>query len=136
MVYSPGVCIIRGDDPDEANWHSPVNVDILTSPAVNAKVVLSRVTDIEAEKKEIKKVMVERMARILFLFEHKGVDALVLGSFGTGAFGNDVDTIVGIWKELLGPGGRFAESFRHITFGVIPNETYTRFKDVLGSLGR
>jgi len=134
MIYSRNVHIIRDDDPDEAKWHPPVIVDVLTSPAVNAKVVLNRVTDVEAEKEEIKKVMVERMARILFLFEHKGMDAIVLGSFGTGAFGNDVDTIAGIWKNLLGPGGRFADSFRHITFGVIPNETFTRFKHILGSL--
>jgi uncharacterized protein (TIGR02452 family) len=132
MIYSPKVHVIRDDDSQDAKWHSPVVVDILTSPAVNAGVVMSRTKDVAAEKERIKEVMIERMARILFLFEHKGVDALVLGSFGTGVFKNDITTIAGIWKSLLGPGGRFEQSFRHVVFGVIPNDTYLEFKDILG----
>jgi uncharacterized protein (TIGR02452 family) len=134
MIYSPKIQIIRSDDMPSAEWHPPVEVDMITAPAANAGVVLGRAKNVGTEKERIREVMTERMARILFLFEQEGVDALVLGSFGTGAFKNDVETIASIWKSLLEPGGRFARSFRYIVFGVIFNDTFTKFKEILGPL--
>lgn len=127
MLYSPDVLVIRDDDAKAAKWHPPVTVDVVTSPAVNAGVVLGKIKDssrIEKEREKINEVMVERMARILFLLEHKGADVIVLGSFGTGVFRNDVNAVANIWKQLIGPGGRFSRSFSRIVFAVIPNETY------------
>ena len=70
-----------------------MEVDVVTSPAVNAKAVRARMGDgqtPEAERKveeSIDGIMRERMARVLCLFQVKGLRNLVLGSFGTGAFG-------------------------------------------------
>jgi len=139
MLYSPDVLVIRDDDAKAAKWRPPVTVDVVTSPAVNAGVVLGRIKDnsqIEREKERIRVVMVERMARILFLFEHKGVDTIVLGSFGTGVFRNDVKVVANIWKHLVGPGGRFARSFRRIVFAVIPNETYRDYVNIFKDLAK
>ncbi|KAI8978251.1 hypothetical protein BD414DRAFT_421992 [Trametes punicea] len=136
MIYSPGVTVFRNDSGD---WVEPIQVDVLTSPAVNAGIVRStphgRVAGPEVEVK-IEEVMRERMARILYLFEIKGVKSLVLGSFGTGVFRNNVKTIATIWADLLmGDNARFRESFDHVVFAILGKETYEEFKAVFESRG-
>jgi len=74
------------------------------------------------------------MARILFLFEQQGVRNVVLGSFGTGVFRNDVGMIADIWFDLLAEdGARFAHSFDRVVFGIIDQQTVKRFKAVFES---
>ncbi|KAJ7092939.1 hypothetical protein B0H15DRAFT_833018 [Mycena belliarum] len=123
MIYSPAVVAFRADD---GAWMPPMEIDVLTSPAVHAGLVRRRAhgvsVDVEAE---IASTMRERMARVLFLFERRGVRNLILGSFGTGVFQNDVDVVAGIWAELLG--GRFARSFRYVAFAVMDNSTCEQF---------
>ena len=73
----------------------------------------------------------QRMARILFLFEKHGIRTIVLGSFGTGVFKNDVRTVAGLWRELLvGDKAPFRTSFDRVQFAIIGHETYTTFLDV------
>jgi len=73
-------------------------------------------------------VMRERMARILSLFETRGVRNLVLGGFGTGVFRNDVAVVARIWAELLSvPGGRFTQSFDRVFFAILGNRTFVDF---------
>lgn len=129
---------MRDDDIRHASWREPAIVDIVTSPAVNVGVVLRGRTEEQriAGKKIIEVVMRDRMGRILFLFEHKGVDDLVLGSFGTGVFKNDVAMVANVWKDFFAQGGRFSNSFRRVTFAVIGSETFAQFKDILGPLER
>ncbi|KAI0330434.1 hypothetical protein GY45DRAFT_754853 [Cubamyces sp. BRFM 1775] len=136
MIYSPGVTVFRNDAGD---WVEPLQVDVLTSPAVNAGVVRNslhgRVAGAAVEDK-IEQVMRERMARILFLFESKGVKSLVLGSFGTGVFRNNVDTIASIWADLLvGDNARFKDSFDHVVFAILGKDTYDTFRAVFESRG-
>jgi uncharacterized protein (TIGR02452 family) len=79
----------------------------------------------------IEGVMRERMARILFLFEQQGLRNIVLGSFGTGVFRNDISMIADIWFDLLAEeGARFMYSFDRVVFGIIDNRTVERFKAV------
>ncbi|KAJ7758748.1 hypothetical protein B0H16DRAFT_1370463 [Mycena metata] len=124
MVYSPRVVIFRTDDGASA---VPMEVDVLTSPAVYAALVRKHSEgDPEAE---ITRVMRERMARILFLFERRQVRNIILGSFGTGVFENDVDTVAAIWAELLcGPRARFRHSFAYVAFAVMDDATYLQFR--------
>ncbi|KAI9064780.1 hypothetical protein FKP32DRAFT_1611019 [Trametes sanguinea] len=136
MIYSPGVTVFRDD---HGEWVEPIQVDVLTSPAVNAGVVREtlhgRVAGDSVEGK-IEQVMRERMARILFLYEMKGVRNLVLGSFGTGVFRNDVKTIATIWADLLmGDNARFKDSFDHIVFSILGKETYETFRTVFENRG-
>lgn len=136
MIYSPGVAVFRDD---AGGWVPLALVDILTSPAVNAGVVRTtlhgRVAGAGVEDK-IEQAMRERMARILFLFETKGVRSLVLGSFGTGVFKNNVGTVARIWADLLiGDDSRFKDSFDHVVFAVLGKDTYEEFRTVLASRG-
>ena len=143
MIYSPDVLLIRDDD---GNWTAPVEVDVLTSPAVNAGVVRKTLhgreagsgeedmTEKEMEERTevedmIEKEMKERMARILFLFEQRDVRNVVLGSFGTGVYQNKVGTVAKIWRDLLVvEGARFKDTFDRVVFAILGRETFVEFK--------
>jgi len=127
MIYSPDVTIFRDDD---GGWTPPFDVDVLTSAAVNAgelrKSTRGRIFGVEDN---IEKEMKERMGRILFLFEKEGVSDVVLGSFGTGVFRNDVSVVAKIWADLVAvPGARFKNSFGRILFAITGEKTFSEFE--------
>lgn len=126
MIYSPDVHLFRDDD---GAWLPPLAVDVLTSPAVNAGQVRRQGRSTPAKLEErIQDTMHERMGRILALFERKKVRNLVLGSFGTGVFQNDVRAMAAIWYELLqAPGARFAGSFDRVVFAIPDESTAKQF---------
>jgi uncharacterized protein (TIGR02452 family) len=133
MIFSPSVIVLRDD---AGGWVPPHQIEVVTCAAVNAGVVRGRAggdsdTDTAAR---IEGVMRERMARILFLFEQQGLRNIVLGSFGTGVFRNDVSMIADIWFDLLAEeGARFMHSFDRVVFGIIDKRTVERFKAVFES---
>ena len=126
MIYSPGILLIRDD---RGGWTPPTEVNVLTSPAVNAGV--ARRTQVAGESVEgkIEVAMRERMARILFLFEKQAVQDVVLGSFGTGVFRNNVGMVARIWADLLAvKDARFKTSFDRVTFAILGKATFDQFK--------
>ena len=143
MIYSPNVILFRTDDGD---WLKPVRVEVVTSPAVNAKEARERYRNqVQAGgdggragsqlEVLIRDVMRERMARVLALFELRGVKHIVLGSFGTGVFQNDVRVVAGIWRELVyGRHARFATSFDNVLFAIPDKRTMDKFKDGFGPI--
>jgi len=130
MIFSPDVTILRADSGKLAE---PIQIDVVTSAAVNAGVArrtLNGQVAREAEEVKIGRVMKERMGRILFLFEKHGIKDLVLGSFGTGVFQNKVSLVAAIWAELLvAPGARFANSFDRVVFAILGHPTFVEFKN-------
>ncbi|KAK7691999.1 hypothetical protein QCA50_005404 [Cerrena zonata] len=130
MIYSPRVIIIRDD---EGGWIEPLEVDVVTSPAVNAGVV-RKSTKVTSEA--IEDTMRERMGRLLYLFERNGIRNIVLGSFGTGAFRNEVGMVVRIWSDLiLEEAGRYHRAFDNIVFAVLGHETFEKFREVFADKG-
>jgi len=128
MIYSPGVEVFRDDD---GTLTKPFRIDVLTSAAVNAHEVRqspqAHLLGRTKTEEKIEFVMKERMAQILFLFERRGVRNLVLGSFGTGVFRNDVGVVARIWAELLAPGARFERSFDRVFFAILGKRTFVDF---------
>ncbi|TEB38141.1 hypothetical protein FA13DRAFT_1725777 [Coprinellus micaceus] len=130
MIYSPRVVFFRDDD---GGWLSPTFADVLTCAAVNAKQVRASeryqwTPDIE---RRIEDTMKERMGRILELFEYRHAKNLVLGSFGTGVFQNDVGMVAGAWRELLRDrGARFRFSFDRVLFAIPDERTAREFEEV------
>jgi len=114
----------------------PLPVDVVTSPAVNAGKVRRRYWPGKSLELKIVAMMHERMARILALFEMKGATSLVLGSFGTGVFQNDVGVVARIWKDLLlKHNSRFKSSFREVVFCIPDERTSAVFAGALMPLG-
>ncbi|KAH9177500.1 hypothetical protein EDB89DRAFT_2112055 [Lactarius sanguifluus] len=124
MIFSPSVLVLRDDD---GAWVPPYQIEVVTCAAVNAGVVRQRAGDSLGQDTvaRIEGTMRERMARILFLFEQRGLRNIVLGSFGTGVFRNDVG--------MAEDGARFAHSFDRVVFGIIDRQTVERFKAVFES---
>ncbi|KAL0479549.1 hypothetical protein AKO1_007769 [Acrasis kona] len=122
MIYSPEVPVFRLDD---GTWIDRYNISIVTSPAVNAGVVRSRIHRKDVDK-QINEAMYERMARILQLFELKRIPILILGSFGTGVFKNDPELVAKAWSELLS--GRFKNSFKHVVMAIKDYKTFSTFQ--------
>ena len=136
MVHSPNVVVFRDD---QGGWVEPLVVDVLTSAAVNAGVVRQTLRGRmggESEEQRIAQAMEERMARILYLFESQGVKDVVLGSFGTGVFRNNIKTVAEIWgKLLLHDDARFKHSFEHVMFAVLGHDTFVKFEEVFAASG-
>ncbi|KAJ7097146.1 hypothetical protein B0H15DRAFT_32856 [Mycena belliarum] len=143
MLLARDVRLVRDD---AGTWVPPAAVDVVTSAAVNARAVrmglqragtLARGAETplpEGVQAELRGVMRERMARVLHLLHRAGSQDVVLGNFGTGAFGNEVEPIARIWAELLvGAGAPFRDVFRRVVFAVIDRETYERFCEVFRS---
>jgi uncharacterized protein (TIGR02452 family) len=129
MIYSPDVEVIKDD---KGMLTRPMQIDVLTCAAVNAhRLRQSKFTQPHgrhAIEEEIEAVMKERMGRILCLFEQRGVRNLVLGSFGTGVFRNDVNVVARSWADLLSvPGARFAGSFDRVFFAILGRKTFVDF---------
>jgi uncharacterized protein (TIGR02452 family) len=127
MIYSPKVKIFRDD---HGQWTPPITVDVLTCAAVNAGKVRDFAHDRhrDATEARINKEMKDRMGRILYLLEKEGVKNVVLGSFGTGIFRNDVGVVARLWVELLvTPKARFRASFDRVIFAILGNDTYVQF---------
>ncbi|KAJ7072682.1 hypothetical protein C8F01DRAFT_973552 [Mycena amicta] len=131
MIYTKSVRFFRTDD---GAWIEPADADVVTSAAVNAGVVRSRYKGGDPEA-AIEVAMRERMGRILRLFEKQEIPDLVLGSFGTGVFRNNVGMVARLWVELLlAPDARFAHSFKRVVFAIIDEKTCAVFRDVFREL--
>ena len=136
MIYSPNISIFRDDD---GNWTYPFPVDILSCAAVNAGEVRRELNTPNSSGLEvgIEKEMSERMGRILYLFETRGVRNIILGTFGTGVFRNSVATVARIWAHLLLlPEARFKDSFDRIIFAITGEETFIDFQSAFDAWGQ
>lgn len=147
MVYSPRVVVFAKDDG--TTLEQPYEISVATSPAVNAGVV--REQNLHQDEGKVERAiarivglrfffegtrgiadlsfeMRERMGRILALFENRGDRWLILGSYGTGVFRNAVETVAGIWADLLlREDSRFNGVFERVDFAIIGHDTYERF---------
>jgi uncharacterized protein (TIGR02452 family) len=136
IVYSPKVTVFRDDD---GIFTYPFNVDVLTCAAVNAGEVRKTITVPVRSGLEvgIEKEMTERMGRILFVFEQERVRNIILGTFGTGVFRNDVAIVARIWAHLLiVPDARFKDSFDRIIFAITGDKTFSDFQSAFEAWGK
>ncbi|KAF5326335.1 hypothetical protein D9611_000896 [Ephemerocybe angulata] len=126
MIFSPDVIVFHNDQGEGVD---PMPIQVVSSAAVNAGLILeNKATFLTAQAEvEIEAAMEERMGRILYLFETRGIRNIVLGTFGTGVFKNKVDMVARVWAKLL-VGGRFTFSFDRVFFAVTGDTTFATFK--------
>jgi uncharacterized protein (TIGR02452 family) len=114
MIYSPRCPVFRRDDG--VLLEVPYFVDFITAPAPNAGAVRQNQPSLAAQ---IEGVLRGRAAKLLGLAAHHRCDVLVLGAWGCGVFRNDPDMVAGIFRELLGPDGRYWGRFQKVAFAVL-----------------
>jgi uncharacterized protein (TIGR02452 family) len=128
VIYSPDVPVFRLDDGRLLD--EPFFCSFLTSPAVNVGALRHR----ERRGDEIRRVMQERVERVLGVAALHGHEALVLGAWGCGVFRNDPEQIAELFREALA--GPFRGAFTHVAFAVLDSSGQKRslgpFEQVFG----
>lgn len=76
----------------------PYLVDILTSPAPNATALRQ---NLPSAASNLEGILRERAGRILALALEHGADTIVMGAWGCGVFGNDLTTVLSVFKGWL-----------------------------------
>ncbi len=112
MIYSPGVPVIRTDGGKLLA--NPYRVAFVTAPAPNAGVVLDRDP---SRRDELHEAMAERIDKVLAICAERDHDALVLGAWGCGVFGNDPNRVAPQFEEALSTD--YAGVFDHVAFAVL-----------------
>ena len=83
--------------------------------------------------KDLLTLLTERYRRVIALAEEKGVEVLVTGAIGCGAFKNKPEIVARAWKDALKKNGAKLEK---VVFGIYcggeDKTNYTVFKRVLG----
>ena len=116
-IYSPEAPVFRSDDGSLLD--EPYTVGIITCPAVNAtKMVPER-------KGEIGPAMWLRILKVLSIGVKHGHDAIVLGAWGCGAFGNDGHEIAALFRKALEQ--NFKGAYRRVIFAIVDWSRGRRF---------
>ncbi len=108
-LYSQDVPVVRRDDGELLE--EPWICDILTCAAVNA----GRATPFHNDE-VISSEMQDRILRVLHVFAMSGCDAVVLGAWGCGAFGNDANVVAAHFRDALR--GAFNHVFARVVFAI------------------
>ena len=114
VIHSPAVPVFRDDRGRLLD--DPYSAGFLTAAAPNAGVVRRTAPERAAE---LPAALAIRAERVLETAAAHGYRRLVLGAWGCGVFQNDPEQVAGAFRALLADGGRFAERFDHLVFGVL-----------------
>lgn len=109
MLYSPAVPVFRSDDG--ILLEEPYTVGVITAAAPNASYLSSD------RQPEIEQAFWERIAKVLWIGLQHGHDAIVLGAWGCGAFGNDGRMVSRLFHEALAQG--FHGAYRQVIFAIV-----------------
>jgi len=112
MIYSQGINFIR--DGNMSLVKSPIEANVLTSPAVNAGAYYKNEN---GSKSTVTAVMEKRIRYILNVLAAKGNRTIILGAFGCGVFANDANDVANIFYQLL-KNERTENYFERIVFAV------------------
>lgn len=125
-IYSPGVPVFRDD---AGNWLAqPVQVDFITSPAVNAGALSRNNPELLTE---LVPTMQRRIRQVLAIAASHNCEALVLGAWGCGVFQNNPQQIASLFAAALTE-PNICGRFQRIDFAVFdpkpPHETLLAFE--------
>jgi uncharacterized protein (TIGR02452 family) len=112
VLYSPDVPFFRDDEGN--TLERPYLCSVITSPAVNAAVVLAKDP---GRRREVREAMRPRVGKVLAVAAAHGHDTLILGAWGCGAFGNDGADIAGLFRDALS--GEFRGVFADVVFAIL-----------------
>jgi len=125
IIFSPKVPVIRNDIADE--WISPCHVSFITTPAVNTK----RALEAGLTEDIINITMAERIDNILSVAAKNNVDILILGSYGSGVFGGNINIIAN--NFMLSLVMKYKKSFDKVIFAVTSSDHLKIFQDTIDS---
>lgn len=113
MIYTQDCPVFRDDDGRLLD--EPYFIDFVTSAAPN----IGAMHEDSPLRDRVLTSFQERSEKILALFSEHGCDALVLGAWGCGVFGNDPAMVAEVFADQLKLGGKWHGRFRMILFSVL-----------------
>lgn len=96
VIYSPDVPVIRDDNGELLR--KPYLCTFITTPAVNAKIVLNRDASRQTEIREAMRIWIAKVLSVAALHQS---NSLVLGAWGCGAFGNRSEEMADLFHTVL-----------------------------------
>ena len=122
-IYSHGVVICKTDAsyPERMAEKDWVTVDVISCAAPNLREKPGNLHNPEygaaktISQDELYQLHVKRAKQILRVAAANGVDALVLGAFGCGAFANNPGTVAKAYADIL---SEYKQYFRLVEFAV------------------
>ena len=115
-IYSPEVPVIRSDDG--FLLESPYTLSIITAAAGDATRMPTN------RQKEIVPAMWARILKILAIGVDHEHDAIILGAWGCGAYGNDPKQIASLFQRALQE--NFKGAYRQVIFAILDWSTDKR----------
>lgn len=129
-IYTPDVTVFKSDgkSPEllpEDKW---IRTDVLTCAAPNLSVL-------KVSRRKQYELHISRGRHILTIAAANGIEVLVLGAFGCGAFMNHTETVAAAYRQLM---QEFAEKFTEVRFAVVsspekPSANYRAFKSIFST---
>lgn len=114
VILSPDCPVFR--DADGRLLGSPMPATFLTCAAPNASALQAN----EPERMpQLRETFVRRAAGVLTVAAQADCDALVLGAWGCGVFGNDPELVAAVFACHLRSGGVFENRFARVDFAVL-----------------
>lgn len=125
IIYTPDIVICKTDVdmPERLSLASFVKVDVITCAAPNLK----KVAEDEYSFLTLYTTHMKRAKHILHVAAAQGVNAIVLGAFGCGAFRNTPNVVAQSWNDVL---DEYKGYFSTIEFAVFCNRWDTNNYDV------
>lgn len=118
VIYSPDVTFFR-EGKDCTFMEEPFQSAVITCAALNLKGRYELKLTEDGHMPDKAKEITANKARAIFrLGLRHGIDALVLGAFGCGAFRNPPEEIATIFRDVLAE-DEFKDRFRLVTFSII-----------------
>jgi len=129
IIYSPNVVFFR--DQFNSLLENAFVLSIITSPAPCLRNLEK--TDNKDFQDVLYTTIYNRAKKILQVAASQGHKIIILGAWGTGAFGNDPEMVASIFKEAL----KEMPYFKHVCFAVYderqPPVVYETFKKVFAA---
>jgi len=118
-IYTPDVYVINDDDYNLLS--EPFKVDVITCAAPNLRARPSNAYNtsdgsaVSISTEDLLHLHEKRAERILSVAALKGVEVVILGAFGCGAFMNDPHVVAQAYRNIL---PKFVHCFKTIEFAV------------------
>lgn len=123
-IYSPNVTVFRNESFELLN--KPFQIAVISMPALRHPTLV----DSESLSLDDYNVTKNKIRTVLNAAIKNGHDAIVLGAWGCGAYGNPPVCVSSAFKDVLQE-RLYKSSFRYISFAILGNQTYGIFSKKL-----
>lgn len=130
IIYTPDVHVIKDDNYQDYTESSQFNVDVITCAAPNLRENPNNLFNVDATEpaairpEELFRVHYKRAAKIMQVAASKGVEILILGAFGCGAFRNNPAIVAKAYREAL---KNFRYAFKEVEFAIFCKWDWTNY---------